>query len=275
MAGTDKTRSPAASVREGGGPAIILVEPQLGENIGAAARAMLNCGLTDLRLVRPRDGWPNDAAVAAASGADPVLERARLYDTTAGAVADLQHVYATTARGRDMNKVVVTPRRAAADIRACGARGGACGVLFGPERSGLTNDDLTLADTLLIAGLNPAFRSLNLAQAVLLIGYEWHVAGQGGPDRRLVKAGAQPATKDELLNFFAHLEEELDACGFLRVREKRPVMVRNIRNMFQRAGLMDHEVRTLHGIVAGLSGRRRARRGEGAPARGRKPAKSV
>ena len=258
MAGTDKSRPPTPTVTQGGAPAIILVEPQLGENIGAAARAMLNCGLTELRLVRPRDGWPNAAAVAAASGAEAVLEGARLYGTTAEAVADLVHVYATTARGRDMNKTVATPRAAGPAMRGFAALGESAGVLFGPERRGLTNDDVALADTLLIASLNPAFRSLNLGQAVLLICYEWFMAAaEAGPAERLVKSGARAATKNELLNFFRHLESELDACGFLQVAEKRPIMVRNIRNMFQRAGLMDHELRTLHGIVTGLTGRRR------------------
>jgi tRNA/rRNA methyltransferase len=130
-------------------------------------------------------------------------------------------------------------------------------VLYGPERSGLTSDDVVLADALLVAALNPAFRSLNLAQAVLLVAYEWFVAGETTPEERVVKGGARPATKEELLNFFDHLESELDDCGFLRAAEKRPIMVRNIRNMFQRAGLMDHEVGTLHGIVTGLSGRKR------------------
>ncbi len=260
MAGTDKSRPPTPTAVEGGGPAIVLVEPQLGENIGAAARAMLNCGLTDLRLVRPRDGWPNETAAAA--GADAVLGRARLYAETVEAVADLQHVYAATARGRDMNKPVVNARRAGADVRRFAARGESCGVLFGPERSGLTNDDVALADTLLIMGLNPAFRSLNLAHAVLVVAYEWFMAADAGPDRRLVKAGARLAKKGELVNFFEHLEGELDECGFLRVAEKRPIMVRKIRNLFQRAHLMDHELRTLHGIVTGLSGRRRKRRSE-------------
>ncbi len=263
MAGTDKTRPPTPSVAGGEGPVIVLVEPQLGENIGAAARVMLNCGLTELRLVRPRDGWPNEAAVAAASGADLVLDRTKVFSSAAEAVADLQHVYATTARGRDMNKQVVSARRAGADMRRFAGLGESCGVLFGRERSGLNNDDVVLADTLLIVALNPAFRSLNLAQAVFAVGYEWFMAGDAGPDERLVKAGARIATKGEVVNFFEHLESELDDCGFLRVAEKRSVMVRSIRNMFQRARLMDHEVRTLHGIVTELSGRRRKDRPKG------------
>lgn len=260
MAGTDKSRPASPTVVHGGGPAIVLVEPQLGENIGAAARAMLNCGLADLRLVRPRDGWPSESAAAAASGADAVLARTRVYGSTAEAVADIRHVYAATARGRDLTVRVVTPRRAALEMRRAGRRGESAAVLFGAERSGLTNDDLVLADTLVIAPLNPAFRSLNLAQAVLVLAYEWFLAEDTGPQERVVRGGARPATKEELMNFFDHLEDELDSCGFLRPAEKRPVMVRNIRAMFQRAGLMDHEVGTLHGIVSGLAGRKRRRR---------------
>src|SRR5689334_13252469 len=162
MAGTDRKRGAA-----GKGPAIVLEEPQLGENIGTAARAMLNCGLTDLRLVRPRDGWPNPRAEAAASGATLVLERARLFDTTEAAIADLTHVYATTARQRGMIKRIVTLRQAAREMRALAAAGTgtSTGVLFGPERTGLVNDDIALADAVLTVPLNPAFSSLNLAQA--------------------------------------------------------------------------------------------------------------
>ncbi len=252
MSGTNST-NPAV---QGGGPAIVLVQPQLGENIGFAARAMLNCGLTELRLVRPRDGWPNPKAVAAAAGADAVIENARLFDSLAEAVAGLRHVYATTARPRHMIKPVVTPRRAAAELREFTGRGEACGVLFGPERWGLTNDDLVLADTVLSVPLNPAFASLNLGQAVLLVGYEWFQAGEATAPRVLAGAEAEPADKAALMRFFEHLEAELDAAGFLRVPEKRPSMVRNIRNIFQRAALTEQEVATLHGIVTALSGRR-------------------
>ena len=254
MAGTDKTRKHAVK-SAGLQPAIILVEPQLGENIGAAARAMLNCGLTELRLVNPRDGWPNEKAVAASSGADPVLKQAKLFTSTADAVADLRYVFATTARERDMTKKVATPREAARAMRRHAASGQACGVLFGPERRGLTNDDVVLADTLLVAPLNPSFRSLNLGQAVLIVAYEWFQAGAAAKAPAMEKGGALPASKGELFDFFAHLESELDRTGFLRVKEKRPTMVRNIRNMFQRAKLMDHEARSLHGIIVALTGR--------------------
>ncbi len=238
-------------------PAIVLVEPQLGDNIGAAARAMLNCGLTDLRLVRPRDGWPSSSARAMASGADAVLDSARLCDSLGEAAADLQVVFATTARRRDMIKHEVTPAEAAAEIRRRGAAGERCGVLFGRERIGLTNDEVVLADAIITVPLNPAFHSLNLAQAVLLIAWEWLRAGDRTPPRRLIEAGHRRATRDELLNFLDHLEVALDSGGYFKVEAMRPASVRTIRNLFTRAALTDHEVRTLHGIVTALVGRRK------------------
>lgn len=255
VAGTDHRQSTGDPPT--GGPAVILVEPQLGENIGTAARAMYNCGLTDLRLVRPRDGWPSPKARRASSGADIVLDQARLYDSGAEAVADLQHIYATTARRRDMVKRVVTPRRAAEEMHSLEARGESFGVLFGPERTGLSNDDVVLAEAILEVPLNPAFCSLNLAQAVLLIGYEWYQA-QHPPleERELPRAGSRPATSEELMHFFRHLEGDLIDSGFLLPLEKRPVMVRNLRNVFQRARLTDQELRTFHGVVRSLAGRR-------------------
>ena len=233
-------------------PAIILVQPQLGENIGMVARAMNNCALGELRLVRPRDGWPSAAAVKASSGSEAILEAARLYDSTEAAVADLNRVYATTARLRGMTKPIDTPRKAAASLRAQAAAGERCGVLFGPERSGLTNDDVVLAERVIEVPLNPAFTSLNLAQAVLLLGYEWFLLGIEVEGSRLEAGGTLPAPKDELLNFFGRLEEKLDESGFLYPPEKRPAMVRNIRNLFQRMGLTESELRTLHGIVSAL-----------------------
>jgi tRNA/rRNA methyltransferase len=264
MAGTDRSKAASAQAAAAS-PAIILVDPQLGENIGAAARAMLNCGLTELRLVRPRDGWPNEKALANASGADAVIEGARLFDSTEAAIADLTRVYATTARPRDMVKVVETPRFAAAEIRARLAAGDRIGILFGPERTGLVNDDIALADALICVPLNPAFSSLNLGQAVLLVGYEWFQSADATPARQLVTNATRPAVKEELLNFFAHLERELDESGFLRNVEKRPSMVRNIRSMFDRAELTEQEIQTLHGIVKELSTLRvkRGRRGKG------------
>ena len=254
MAGTDSTREATL-----GGPAIVLVRPQLGENIGTAARAMLNFGLTDLRLVEPRDGWPSDKASAAAAGADGVIEGARLYVTVAEAVADLRHLYAASARPRDMLKPVVTPRRAVADMRGFAARDEPFGVLFGPEKAGLHNDDVALADTILAVPLNPAFASLNLAQAVLVVGYEWFQAGDDTAASTLDPGVTRPATQAEFEGFFEHLEEELTRSGFLRPPEKAPRMVRNLRNLFRRAGLMEQEIRTLRGVVAALS---KGRRGE-------------
>ena len=251
------------------GPVIVLVEPQLGENIGMAARAMLNCRLTELRLVKPRDGWPRDEATAAAAGADEVVEGARVFDTTADAVADLERVFATTARTRDMTQRILTPRQAGAEIRdfMAGARSGGqeeikAGVLFGREAKGLKNDDLALCDAVVMAPVNPAFSSLNLAQAVFCIGYEWLLAGlgdgkDGGGGRLAMAKETRPANKAELERLFEHLEEELDASGFLHVAEKRPGMVRNIRNMLQRAGLTEQEVRTLRGIITSLVTKRR------------------
>lgn len=233
------------------GPAIILVRPQLAENMGTAARAMLNCGLTDLRIVAPRVNPLDDRAIAAASGADKVLLGARIVEHTQEAVAGLNRVWATTGRDRYMTKPVDTPREAAGHMRSLAAEGLACGVMFGPERTGLENDDVALADTVLTVPLNPDYCSLNLAQAVLLISYEWYQAGVTGTLPPMTKGwrDSGPAPKEKLVHFFEHLERELDECGFLRIADKRPVMVRNIRNMFQRAQLTGQEIQTLHGIV--------------------------
>jgi len=217
---------------------------------------MFNCGLTDLRLVAPRDGWPSDKARSAASGADAVLDQARLFDTVEAAIGDLQHVYATTARDRYMVKRVVTPRQAAAELRALIGEGRACGILFGPERAGLLNDHVVLADTVISVPLNPAFSSLNLAQAVLLIGYEWFTAGDTTPAAELPTGDSTPASKKSLISLFEHLEEELDRNGFLRNAAKRPSMVRNLRNLLQRAQCTEQEVRTLHGVITAFAGPR-------------------
>ena len=261
MAGTDRTKKSEASVTPG--PAVILVAPQLGENIGTTARAMLNFGLSDLRLVRPRDGWPNARATAAASGADLVIEQVQLFDTTAAAVADLDYVVATTARSRDMVKPILTPETAAQQMRRAFSDGGQAGLLFGPERTGLENDDVALADAIMMVPVNPAFASLNLAQCVLLMSYEWFKAGDETEASRIDYQQTRPARKEELMGFFEHLEGELDRFGFLKPPEKRPSMVRNLRNMFQRAGLTEQEVRTLRGVVASLT--RRYPKGEGPP----------
>jgi tRNA/rRNA methyltransferase len=251
MAGTDRRR-----LAQSGGPAVILVAPQLGENIGTTARAMYNCGLTEMRLVNPRDGWPSKKAIAAASGADIVLQQAQLFDSVEAAIAGLRHVYAATARDRYMVKRILKPRRGAEEMRAFTAAGEACGILFGPERTGLVNDHIALADTVLTVPLNPAFSSLNLAQAVLLVGYEWFTSGDDTPAEQLVTGHSKPATKEELMRFFGHFEEELDRSGFLRTADKRPGMIRNLRNLFQRAQLTAQELRTLHGVITAFVGPR-------------------
>lgn len=264
------TGEPVSS--SGSTPAVVLVEPQLAENIGMVARAMLNCGLDDLRLVRPRACWPNEKAVAAASGADCVLERARLFPSTAAATADLNLLFATTARARAMTKWTLTPRAAASEIRRASGAGIGVGLLFGKEARGLGNDDVALAQAIVAIPLNPAFSSLNLAMAVLIVGYEWRLAADAleaaaaGPAAVLqLPKETEPATAEQLQGLFEQLESELDRCGFLRIAEKRPIMVRNLRNLFGRAGLSAQEVRTLRGIISCLvAGPRRPRGGGGA-----------
>ncbi len=244
------------------GPAIVLVEPQLGENIGAAARAMANFGLRDLRLVAPRDGWPSGAARASAALAVSIVDGARVYDTLAAAVADLHYVAAATARSRFLAKPVLAPDGAAAEIFERRAAGWRCGILFGKERTGLENSDIAIADVIVTAPVDPMFASLNLAQAVLLFAYEWRKLidpvslGRQLPDA-LLGAGprykaSRPAERQELLGFFEHLERELDACGFLFPPEKRETMINNIRAMFARLAPTEQEVRTLRGIIANL-----------------------
>lgn len=238
-----------------GGPAVILVKPQLAENIGMAARAMMNCTLTDMRIVRPQCKWPNANAINASSGAYALLEEAKLFDSTEDAIADLQRVSATTARLRDMSKTVFDARDWAPLARAGVASGEKWGVLFGGERAGLHNDDLALADTLLTIPTNPSFSSLNLAQSVLLVSYEWHMAsGVEVPTETKRKGyGSRLASQEEIIRFYDHLESELEAAGFLRVAEKRPRMIRNIRNIFNRALLNEQEVRTLRGVIVALA----------------------
>ena len=234
-------------------PAVILVRPQLGENIGMAARAMLNCGLSTLRLVAPRDGWPNERAQRAASGADIVLEKAEVFETVGEAVADLERVIATTARNRELVQRILTPRQAASEMRGWIGQGEGVGILFGPERTGLENDDMVHADTALSIPLNPQFSSLNMAQAVLLVAYEWTTAGDMTPPARMADHAARPATKEELQSLFDHLERALDQSGFLRNKEMRPSMVLNLRALLQRAEMTEQEARTFHGVIKFLS----------------------
>ncbi len=247
MAGNDRT--PTATP---GGPSIILVAPQLGENIGAAARVMFNFGLRDLRLVRPRDGWPNPKAVGMASGADTILDAVWPFDTTAAAVLEIQHLYAATARHRDMVKHVLTPRAAVREMREKQTRGESCAILFGAERAGLNNDDVALCDSIVRVPVNPAFASLNLAQAVAIIAYEWFAAGDQAPAVELALGDARPASRAELIGLFEHLERELDSHNFFRPPERRPSMVRSLRNMILRSRLTDQDARTLRGIIGTL-----------------------
>lgn len=233
---------------------IILVEPQLAQNIGAVARVMLNFGLTDLRFVSPRDGWPNQDAVAPAAGADKVLENIQVYSTTRAAIADLHRVFATSAITHDMIKYIYTPRRAVEHLTETAEHGQKVGVLFGCERCGLQNEDISLCEAVITIPTNPDFSSLNLAHAVALIAYEWSLHLNTSPSQIFRTGATSLATRKDLGNFFDHLEEALDQTGFLRHKKKRPTMVRNIRNIFQRANLTEQEVRSLRGIVRSLVG---------------------
>lgn len=237
----------------GNAPVVVLVRPQLADNIGACARAMANGGLFDLRLVAPRDGWPQGKAWRMASGADRILDAATLHATLPEAIADLHRVLATCPRPRHMIKPVLTARGAATELRAIRARGLRAGILFGPERAGLDSDDMAHADALVRYPLNPGFMSLNLAQAVMVMAYEWWIADDATEPRALMTNETRVATKAELDNFLGHLVRELDACGFLRNLPKRPGMVRNIRHLFERGEVTEQELRTLHGIVTELA----------------------
>ncbi len=232
-------------------PAIVLVRPQLGENIGKAARAMLNFGLAEMRLVAPRDGWPNPDAGPAASGADIVLENAKLFDTVADAVADCAFVYATTVRKRGLTKEVVGPEKAAQDTRA---RAGRTAILFGPERSGLETDDVAFAQSILTVPVNPEFGSLNLAQAVVLFAYEWSKAGVG--EAAAFDNYEGPAPQADVDGLVTQIETALDALGYFRVESRAPASRRTLRNMFTRPGYSAKEVRTLRGIITALTKKR-------------------
>ncbi len=236
----------------GASPAIILVEPQLGENIGAAARAMANFRLTDLRLVAPRDGWPSKKARAAASGATGIIDEVRVFDTAAAAVADLNFVYAATARIRDLPKPVVGPREAVTELRKRTLSGQATGIMFGRERWGLTNEEVALADVILTYPVNPKFASLNIAQAVLLIAYEWMAAGLDGAFSTRTappELDHAPAAKEHLLGLMRHFETALDPTGYFRTPDMKPTMVQNLRAILQRAGFSKDEIDALHGVI--------------------------
>jgi tRNA/rRNA methyltransferase len=246
------------------GPAIILSHPQIGENIGAAARAMLNFGLTDLRLVRPREAWPNKKAEAMAVGAASVLQSARVFATVEEAIGDLGLVFATTGRDRLMAKRVATPDEAVAELAAEIAQRRACGILFGAERMGLTNEEVILADAILTVPTNPRFASLNLAQSVAVVAYEWWKGTHEKPDFKVPAKfkRSKLANKEDLIGFFEHIERELDRTEFLFPADKRAAMVQNMRNMWHRAQLTYQEVQTLRGMVRALSGGKKRRRKE-------------
>ncbi len=241
---------------QGPTPAFILVNPQMGENIGGAARAMWNFGLDRMRLIAPRDGWPNPAAVAMASGAGRVLDGVQVVETTGAALKDLNYVFATTARNRDLTKPVMTPERAMAHARELTANGQKVGVMFGPERAGLQNADVVQADALISIPVNPAFASLNLAQSVLLVAYEWRRLGDDTPPEVLALGKARFASNIERQKLNDRLEARLEDAGFFWPEEKRESMVENLRNLFARMPLTDADIRLLHGVVKAL-GRKR------------------
>jgi len=264
-------RRPSAYARlvSASAPAVILCAPQLAENIGAVARAMANFGLSDLRLVAPRDGWPQDRAWASASGADWPLEGARVFARLEEAIADLRLTLATTARPRETQLPVMTPREAAASLREAVGQGLAAGLVFGGERAGMETADIALCQGIVTVPIDPKFRSLNLAQAVAVTAYEWWVLNAPGPPGNFVE-GAPPADQAAMLGLYEHLEAELDASGFFHPPEKRASMVRNLRVALGRARFSDQEARTFRGVVTALSkGRGRvlaklaAKRGDG------------
>ncbi len=230
-------------------PVFILVRPQMGENIGAAARAMLNFGLERMRIVDPRDGWPNPKAAAMASGAGRVLDFAGVFPDVRAAVADCDYVFATTARGRELTKPVVTPERAMVMAREMAAAGKKVGVMFGPERAGLENDDIVQAQAIVTVPVNPEFFSLNLAQCVLLLGYEWGRQGSEVPPEVMAMGRTEFATGEEVQRLGDHFEERLAAAGFFYPQGKAEGMKLSLRNMWSRLGLTRAEVQTFHGML--------------------------
>jgi tRNA/rRNA methyltransferase len=247
-AGTDKTKrwieTPA--------PIVVLVEPQLGENIGAAARAMANFGFSRLRLVKPLRGWPNERARVMASGADRVLDAAALYDSLTDAIADCHFMLATTARGHDQAKPVLGADQAAAAMAPRVAAGETVALVFGRERIGLENEEVALADAIVTLPVNPAFASLNLAQAVAVVAYEWFKVAGGGALPFSMPAKSPPAAKQQLDAFFADLERELEKVEFFRPEEKRATMRINLRNIFTRMAPSQQDLRTLHGVITAI-----------------------
>ena len=248
MAGTDRALPLIAE-----GPAVILVEPQLGENIGMVARAMANFGLAELRLVNPRDGWPNEKASAAASRADHVIDGARVFAGLREAVADLNFVYATTARPRDNFKPVRGPVEAGRQLRARHRAGQRTGILFGRERFGLDNEEVGLADEIVTFPVNPGFASLNIAQAVLLMSYEWMKSGlERETDTAFSGPEMAPAPKAALQGLLDHLEAALEVRGYFRPPDKKPRLVDNLRSVLTRPGFTEAEIKVLRGVIASL-----------------------
>ncbi len=248
MAGTNSERLLLTE-----GPVIILVEPQMGENIGMVARAMANFGLSELRLVNPRDGWPNEKAQAAASKADHVIDGTKVFDTLEGAVADLNFVYATTARERDGFKPVRSPVVAAQTLRARFTAGEGTGILFGRERWGLSNEEVALADEIVTFPVNPAFASLNIAQAVLLMSYEWMKSGMEDLGSVPFQATEQTqSTKEQLHGLYDQLEEALDSRNYFHPPAKKPKMVDNLRAVLSRRAFTEQEISVMRGVISSL-----------------------
>lgn len=257
-AGTDKTKNWV----EIAGPIVVLVEPQLGENIGAAARVMANFGLSRLRLVAPRQAWPNPKASMMAAGADRVLDAAQLFDTAASAIADCAFVLATTARAHDQAKPVVGPEAAARELAPRVAAGETVAIVFGRERIGLLNEEVALADRIVTFPVNPAFASLNLAQAVAIMGYEWFKLAAKGTLPFVMPRKSGSAPKEQLEAFFAGVEQELERVEFFRPAEKRDTMLINLRNIFTRMQPTQQDIQTLHGVITAIA------EGRKGPARG-------
>jgi tRNA/rRNA methyltransferase len=250
---SNEMRRAAMAAPDTSGPSIVLVEPQLGENIGMVARGMANFGLTELRLVNPRDGWPSDKARAAASKADHVIDATTVFATLEEAVADLTFIYATTARERDGFKQVRSPVEAARTLRARQAAGQKTGILFGRERFGLFNEEVARADEIVTFPVNPEFASLNIAQAVLLMAYEWLKSGLADETRtNFAGPEIRPAEREHLVSFLDHLEAALDTRGYFRPAEKKPKMVDNVRAVLTRPGFSEAEIKVLRGVLSSL-----------------------
>lgn len=256
MAGTNKLFS-ENQIQENQ-PVILLLRPQLGENIGMCARAMLNMGLTELRLVQPRKPWPNEDAIKPSSGALPDHVHVEVFDDLEAASADLHLIWATTARPRDMLLSVQSPTEAMEEASSIQKKGKKTGIMFGREATGMSNDEIVFADKIITADLNPSFSSLNLAQAVLMIAWEWRKAAfESNPPilNHIKNMEEDTASKQEFLGFFEHLESELSDAGYYRNIEKKPIMIRNLRNIFERSKLSSLEIRTLRGVIASLTRR--------------------